>query len=248
MAGTAFRNAAYVARARELLLAIRTHESLRMPRGSFPAAGNWAVADRLVNLSYFLPYAYPYFARVDPAGGWDAAVDAGYGLIAGVHSLPGVRLAPDFITVDADGHPTLSPSGNAPTVGFTSDSVRTYWRTALDCQMHARPRACADPLHAMQLQELIARDGALFTLYDLDGTPRERTTSLSFYGAAFPYLLLHAPALGRALREGPLSAPSLTWMATDARRYYDANWVWFGLAAGEGLIARWTPSIDSVGH
>ena len=42
----------------------------------FPTAGNWANNERLVNLSYFLPYAYPEFDKLDPEGQWLAAVNA----------------------------------------------------------------------------------------------------------------------------------------------------------------------------
>lgn len=53
-------------RARDLLQAIRRHESIAVRAGWLPAAGNWAVTGRVINLSYFLPYAYPYSQRSIP--------------------------------------------------------------------------------------------------------------------------------------------------------------------------------------
>ena len=63
-------------RARQILLAIRQNEKIEVGPGWFPAAGNWAVSQRIVNLSYFVPYAYPYFARIDPEGRWETAIES----------------------------------------------------------------------------------------------------------------------------------------------------------------------------
>ena len=66
-----FEDRTYLERARALLVAIRSQTGIELPNGWFPSAGNWAVPERIVNLSYFTPYAYPYFDRIDPEGdGW----------------------------------------------------------------------------------------------------------------------------------------------------------------------------------
>ena len=104
--------------------------------------------------------------------------------------------------------------------------MRIYWRVAVDCRLHSRARACADPLGVGHLTAMLARDGALFTRYGLDGSPRERVESFSFYGAALPFLLRHAPANGQDVRRNHLSKPKLDAIVTGRSRYFDANWVW----------------------
>jgi hypothetical protein len=128
---------------------------------------------------------------------------------------------------------------------FSSDAMRIYWRVAVDCRLHKRPRACADPLGVGQLTAMLARDSAFFTKYSTDGLPIERIESSSFYGAALPFLLLHAPASGRALRSTALSGSVLDSILTARNRYFDANWMWFGLAAADGLIDAATPPLDA---
>ena len=99
--------------------------------------------ERIVNLSYFTPYAYPYFARVDPAGGWLNVVTAGYDLLDRSTSGAAVRLPPDFMTVDQSGSIGDLPQTTALSRRFSFDAIRIPWRVELDCRLHARERACA---------------------------------------------------------------------------------------------------------
>jgi endoglucanase len=244
LGATAFGRPALLDRARELLLAIRHYASIPLPLGWFPAAGNWAVSDRIVNLSYFVPYAHPYFARIDPDGNWDTVTDAGYDLIAKVLSIPGVRLVPDFLHVDEEGEAALLPHDVTLSRDFGSDGMRLFWRTAFDCRLHGGTRACADHLGAHWLTMMLSRDGRLYTRYALDGSPVERTESVSFYATALPFLEIHSPATARPLRAERLSDDTLKDVMRRRDRYYDANWVWFGMALADGWLVRRTPAPD----
>jgi endo-1,4-beta-D-glucanase Y len=241
-----FEDPRMLARARQILVAIRIHERVDVEAGWFPAAGNWAVSRRIVNLSYFIPYAYPYFARVDPEGRWDTVTESGYDLITKALRMDAAWLIPDFMSVTPDGSPDALPQYAELNSDFSSDAMRIYWRVAVDCRLHSRARACADPLGVGHLTAMLARDGALFTRYRVDGTPTERVESSSFYGAALPFLLLHAPAAGHAVRKNKLSRPTLDLIMSGRSRYFDANWVWFGLAAADGLIDTATPPLASI--
>jgi endo-1,4-beta-D-glucanase Y len=246
LASEVFQDAKMLARARQILLAIRQHERVEVGAGWFPAAGNWAVPQRIVNLSYFVPYAYPYFERIDPEGRWETVTESGYDLIAKTLGPDTTRLIPDFLSVATDGNPEALPKDTGLSSDFSSDAMRIYWRVAMDCRLHSRTRACADPLGAGQLTAMLARDGKLFTRYGIDGVPREQVESSSFYGAALPFLLLHAPAAGHAVRKNELSSSKLEVIMTERSRYFDANWVWFGVAAADGWIDSHTPPIASI--
>jgi cellulose synthase (UDP-forming)/endoglucanase len=189
-----------------------------------------------VNLSYFVPYAYPYFARVDPDGRWNSVTEQGYELIAKARQR--ARLIPDFMAINSAGEIISLPADSGLSADFSSDAMRIYWRVAVDCELHHQPKACADSLGAGQLTSMLARDGVLFTRYALDGSPLERVESYSFYGAALPFLARHAPATQHSLEARQLSAPVVWRLLSEPNRYFDANWVWFGLAAVNGAIAE----------
>lgn len=224
-----------VARAAELLRAIKTYESIAVGDSWFPAAGNWALGERIVNLSYFLPYAYDAFAAVDPDSRWDQALTTGYALLAAVMAPPGVVFPPDFMTVDAHGTPGPLPPGSTLSAAFSFDAVRLYARVAMDCRVSRRPAACADTLDAAGVAQRLERDGRIVTKYSVDGTPESDGESLSFYGCLLPAFQQHAPEAARRLLDGRLSQPSLRPILRAPDRYYDLNWVWFGLAVSEGF-------------
>ncbi|HEV7730850.1 MAG TPA: glycosyl hydrolase family 8 [Candidatus Binatia bacterium] len=224
-----------VARAAELLRAVRAHESIVVGDGWFPAAGNWAVDERIVNLSYFLPYAYDAFARIDPEGRWDQALTTGYALLAAVMAPQGVAFPPDFMTVDAAGAPGPLPAGSKLSAAFSFDAVRLYARVAMDCRVSGRAAACADTLHAAAVARRLDRDGRIVTKYSVDGTPESDVESLSFYGCLLPAFERHAPEAARQLLAGRLSQDALRPILRAPDRYYDLNWVWFGLAVSQGF-------------
>lgn len=246
LASHAFGRPEYLERARSLVRAIRTVERLDLPGAWIPSAGNWAAQERIVNLSYFSPYAYPYFARVDPDGDWLSALRAGYDLVARTRQLPGARLIPDFFHVNPDGRIELLEGNGTMSSDFSFDAMRTFWRVALDCRLHQRMRACADPVDSNVLVTLLARDGAIFTRYRIDGTVVDRGESLSFYGAILPSLSDHSPQVANAIMAERLSGPVLRELLGRADRYYDANWVWFGLALHDGLILERTPAPEEI--
>lgn len=246
LASHAFAEPAYLQRARELVRAIRAVERIDIPGGWIPTAGNWAAGERVINLSYFTPYAYPYFARADPEGEWPAALTVGYDLIARTRQTDGVRLLPDFQRIRPDGTVELLPADSGLSADFSFDAMRIFWRVALDCQLHRRMRACADPANSRFFEDILARDGAVFIRYRVDGSVVARTESISIYGGILPALAMFAPAAAAAIRVERLSPQALDELVTRPDRYYDANWVWFGVAAADGLLADRTPRPDQI--
>lgn len=247
LAADRFGRPEYRDRAREILQAVRRHAAVDLPGGWFPAAGNWAVAERVVNLSYFVPYAYPHFHALDPEGGWDEVAGRGYELIDAVLAGPEVRLVPDFLSLDSQGRPRGLPGESGLSEVFSFDAVRLFWRVEADCVLTGRERACADPLDAADAARILAVDGRIVTRYAPDGEPLSDESSLSFYGALLPALRRHAPEVAATLLDRELTGSTLGGLVDAEMRYYDHNWVWFGLALDRGLIADRTPSAPGAG-
>jgi hypothetical protein len=129
---------------------------------------------------------------------------------------------------------------------FSFDAMRIYWRVAMDCRLHARPAACADPARTREVVDLLARDGVVFSRYTLDGTALTDEQSWSFYGSLLPAFDTFAPEAARLLRERKLTRRQLDSIQRKRNRYYDLNWLWFGVAGAEGLIAERTPAPAAI--
>lgn len=236
VAASRFDRPQYLARARDLVVAIRTQTAVRFPGGWLPSAGNWATTDRIVNLSYFAPSAYVYFDRLDPAGGWLDARRGGYALLERV-GASGRRLPPDFMTVGADGAPGALPDGSRLAADFSWDGARIPWRLALDCRLFSTA-GCEMPFPVPTLADTLRTSGRLVSRYDTRGQPLSTDQSPTFYACLLPWLRGDDAA---AVRDGALGARQVAAAFAGRDRYYDANWVWFGLALADGLIAARTP-------
>ena len=208
----------------------------------FPAAGDWAVTDRIANLSYFVPYAQPWFQAVDPEGGWDRVTDVGYTLLRRWLEDPAHRLPPAFVRLGADGQPLPLDAETALEIDFSFDAIRLYWRVEADCRLRHADEACSDPLDVRSTVALLTDGTGLASSYATDGTRLTDDGSSTFYAALLPATRRLAPELAAEILEPHLDRSALAGLLAAEDRYYDHNWVWFGLALDRGLIEDRTPA------
>jgi endo-1,4-beta-D-glucanase Y len=247
LAAEQFGEPRYRARATRLVRAIAMHARVDVPGGWFPSAGNWAVAERIVNLSYFTPYAYPYFERVHPGAGWQEVSAVGYALLDRTTASIATRLPPDFMALDATGAPTSLPDASTLSRRFSFDGIRIPWRVELDCRLHQRERACRESGGLPALGALVTGpDARLVNAYDTSGAPLTEQESPTFYAAVLPLMERTRPDVARRLRDDRLKPDTLIELGRRNDRYYDANWVWFGMALANGWIERNTPAVEMV--
>jgi endo-1,4-beta-D-glucanase Y len=233
-------------RALEIVTAIRSREALTLDEGWFPAAGNWAVEERIVNLSYFLPFAYPYFARLDPRGDWMGVLERGYQILRRTLESSNVLLVPDFMVLEEDGSVAPLPDSSSLSQDFSFDAIRILWNVAFDCRLFHRPSACADRAQTRSLVELLGRDGTLASRYSTAGERLTDEECLCFYASALPAFEMQAPQVAESLRANQLSPQYLREVMKLRDRYYDLNWIWFGLALADGLILERTPPPEEL--
>lgn len=246
LAARNFHRPAYLQRATRLVKAIRQHTGIPVGDNWFISAGNWARSERIINLSYFSPAAYPYFERLDPEGDWDAVRQLGYRLVTRTLAMPHIRLIPDFCRVTHRGAIRLLSDDAPHSNAFSFDAMRLYWRTALDTRLHDyTPHGDADA-GFQTLVQMLHRDGNLYQAYSVDGRPLSKDTSASFYGALLPLLEIHAPHEAARLRSGALSTTQVLSIAGQNDRYYDLNWIWFGFALSNGWIEQNTPLPEEI--
>jgi endo-1,4-beta-D-glucanase Y len=245
LASFRFDNPDYLAKASTLVRAIREHTGIPLGDGWFPSAGNWAVEGRIVNISYFMPYEYPYFDRLDPQGGWLEVREAGYRLLQESRDQ-GAQLPPDFAVLGSDGTLEKVPEYRQLSNSFSFDAMRIYWRVAMDCLLHEYSPACSDPLDLYQWVGLITKSGKIYTKYTTRGEPLTNGQSTSFFGSLYPAMRLTYPVAAKSLLAGQLTRSKLDKMQKDRNRYYDLNWVWFGLAAESGLLKERTPGLEAL--
>lgn len=244
LAADAFERPEYRERAREIVRAVRLRTGIELPGGWFPTAGNWAVEERIINPSYFVPYAYEQFHALDPEGGWDAMAERGYDVLEAILAPSDVLLVPDFTSLDSEGRPRPLPESSGLSAEFSFDAVRIFWRVEADCALTGRPRACSDPLNASEVAPRLPVDGRIVSRYGVDGEPLTDEVSTSFYGALLPAVRRHAPEVAEEVLDPGLADRPLGTLLDAEMRYYDHNWVWFGLALDRGVIAARTPGLD----
>lgn len=199
-------------------------------------------ASVLVNPSYFAPYAYRAFARVDPQHDWAALVDSSYAVLQQVSADPlggqaQGALAPDWVRLDRTTGAASVATGITTTTGSTTDfgfeALRLPWRLALDARWNDEPRARALlEQQASVLGDAWETTGRWSAVYTHDGRPAVDYPSTAMYGGALGALELARPALAREVYRTellPLYDPD-TRSAKPGLGYYDANWAWFGMA------------------
>jgi endoglucanase len=231
----------YLADAKEILNGIWETEVVMIADKPYLVANNVEKSvpkdTVVVNPSYLSPYAYRIFAKVDPAHPWGALVDSSYELIQASLTAPldkgtSVSIAPDWIQVDRTTGALSAMTSPDHTTNYSYDAMRTSWRIALDWKWNADPRAKALLDQMSFLGSQWETEGLLYASYGHDGTMHSLYEAPAVYGGSIGYFLVSDPQNAREVYREKLlilfDPDTNTWRAPLS--YYDANWVWFGMA------------------
>jgi len=203
----------------------------------------------LVNPSYFAPYAYRIFAQVDPEHDWLSLVDTSYEVLEKATHDPldtgsAAGLPPDWIQINKTTADISAVQTEGLTTNYGYDALRTPWRIALDAEWFQEPRAYQALRGMSYLEDQWKRDGSLASSYTHAGEVVSRDDSHAMYGGAVGAFLIinpeEAKQLYRSTLESLYDSSTFTW--EKPLSYYDANWVWFGLALSNKKILNLYPT------
>ncbi len=191
----------------------------------------------VVNPSYFSPYAYRLFAKVDQAHDWMGVVDSSYSILNdastdGLNTSSSSSLPPNWVLVDRQGGSLhASPDATLDT-NYGYDAMRIPWRIALDYTWNQNSAAAKylDRLSFLGAQWQSA--GKLSAVYKHNGDVMTGEESPAMYGSSMGYFLVADPKDAQQVFSQKLATlynpDKDAWV--NVLGYYDDNWAWFGVA------------------
>lgn len=196
----------------------------------------------VVNPSYLSPASYHIFAEIDPTHPWDTLRAASYTLLSKAMDAPlgasgSAHLPPDWVFISRKDGSLMKPSGEGFDTNFGYDALRTPWRVALDYQWFKNPSALSLLHQFSALGGEWKSRGKLAAIHAHDGSVVDGSEAAALYGGVIGYFSLADPRDASAVYSQKLTslynAKSASWATTLS--YYDANWVWFGIALYNNL-------------
>lgn len=189
----------------------------------------------LVNPSYFSPYAYRVFAKVDPDRDWNGLVDSSYSLLfaatdSSLDKSATSGLTPNWIRVNRTTG-AVSADRNLDT-NYGYDAFRTPWRLALDYRYNNDVRSKQVLEKSKVLNSEWKERGRLASVYSHNGDISTDDSVPAQYGASLGYFMLHHPDEAKEIYERKLISnydPDYQGWKYELS-YYDDNWAWFGIA------------------
>lgn len=191
------------------------------------AGGDWSQDDNegvTINPSYFAPYAYKIFAKLDPEHDWNALVNSSYFLLNRCSQKPG--LPSDWCRLDNQGNLVANLIINdKPAVLYSYDALRVPFRLALDYYLNKDERA----LTYLKANEIFPQEwenkGLIYTSYNPNGESPDNQESLAHYGSLLASYSLSDPKLAKEIFEEKIRTRNFESEGS----FYDLAWVWFGL-------------------
>lgn len=245
LAASRWQQSSYLEEAKKIIPQIWEQEVISIGGVNYLAADDIekvSQTDAVINPSYFSPYAYRIFAKVDKTHDWNGLVKDSYDTIDRVlasklDKASSAGLPPDWFMLDKTTGEIKPPAGNL-TTNYGFDASRIPWRLALDYQWNQEPRA-RNTLSRMQfIGDRWSDKSRLDAVYAHDGSVVGNYEKLSFYGGNIGYFIVMQPDQAKEVYRQKLKS---VYDPTNERwnqnvGYYDDNWAWFGIALYNKLL------------
>lgn len=240
LAGRRWNDDSYTKAAKKMLPDLWKLDTTVIQGKRYMTAGNWAdgTDKTIINVSYFAPYAWREFAKIDKARDWNSLVTPAYDLLAKVGTMPldrgkGVGLAPDWIEISKSNGDILHSSIPGTTSDYSYDAVRVPWRVAVDYVWNKEPKAKTYlETCCTTLTDAYKKDGKLTDRYQHDGSPIGANENPTMYGTFLGALIVTNPELAKNMYTEKIIQlySNDTNGFKDTIPYYEQNWLWFGAA------------------
>jgi len=242
MAAARWQDQTYLNEAKNIISSIWQQEVVMADGVPYLASNNLekdSARGALINPSYFSPYAYRVFAKLDPQHDWMKLVDSSYDVLEKTTSGKlnkdhSAGLPPDWVMLNRQTGELSAPSGDAAslTTNYGYDAMRTPWRVALDYQWNNDQRA----LTLLQKMEFLSRQwqesGKLAAIYSHDGKTISSDEPPEIYGTSIGFFMYVHPDQAQKIYDTKLkslyNADTNNW--SQSMNYYSDNWAWFGIA------------------
>jgi endo-1,4-beta-D-glucanase Y len=191
----------------------------------------------VVNPSYFSPYSYKIFAKIDPAHNWESLSDNSYTILAAANSSvldksTSAGLPPNWIIMNRDTGAIQRTYIGKTDSNYGYDAFRLPFRLALDYEWFhdARDKQLLSNMSFLGTQW--ATTGKLNAAYAHDGPTVSADQTPATYGANIGYFNVMNPSQARQIYRQKL----ISLYDPDRQiwryhlSYYDDNWAWFGMA------------------
>ena len=124
LAAQKFSDHALLGAGRRIAAAILSHETVRTAIGPVLTAGPWAVSSRIIDPSYFSPAGFQALYRATGNPAWRQLEQTSYTIINQLTSTSGIRLPPDWATLNSAGHATAASAPSGESARYSYDALR----------------------------------------------------------------------------------------------------------------------------
>lgn len=249
LASKRWNESKYQAEALPIIKDLWKYETATVSGGKrYLIAGNWAQDQQklVINVSYFAPYEWRAFAKVDPQDNWQSLIDPSYQLLANVGKLPldtskGAGLPPDWIAIDTKTTQITPANLDNLKTTYSFDAMRTPWRIALDYQWYKEPQAEAYLKSSYtSLAQDYQNNRTLVTTYSHAGERLSANENPAMYATALGYFL----HVNKSVADQIYQDKIIKLYSNDQNGfnkdipYYEQNWLWFGAAFYNNFLSN----------
>jgi endo-1,4-beta-D-glucanase Y len=245
MAASRWQQTSYLDEAKPIIDAMWEKEVITVKGVPYLASNDLektSSTDAVINPSYFSPYAFRIFDKVDTNAqhDWMALVDSSYDLInksmdSNLDVGKTAKLVPDWVLMNKTTGELRAPDGAAGanlTTRYGYDAMRTAWRLGLDYQWNKEARAKSTLTKMDTLGNAWKNTSTIYSIYSHDGEVISRDEPPEVYGTAMGYFkTVNADAASevyKAKLQSLYDANNNKWAIPMS--YYSDNWTWFGMA------------------
>lgn len=250
LASRRWNSSEYSNAALPILNAIWNVETATVSGQRYLVAGNWARSETgiILNPSYFAPYAWRIFAKVDTRHDWKSLITPAYNLLRIVSQSPldknkAVGLAPDWVSMDTKNGAVLPTKIPNLTTDYSYDAMRVPWRIYVDYKWDSSTQAKNYlDIACKKLENDFSKTGKLASVYSHNGNVINPNESPAMYGTSLGcFMYQNQTAAKQIYQDKIVRLYSNGKNAFNSNlSYYDQNWLWFGAALYNNQILNFS--------